>query len=433
MITVVIDDDPTGTQAMSDVPVILDWGDETAWATVAPGERAVHVLTNSRAFPGAAAGALVASAAAAARSRFPDSRVVLRGDSTLRAHVWEEYAALRSVLAPGREGLPLMLVPALPAAGRVTIDGVHLLERDGERIPLDETEYARDGELAYTTSVLSRWAQERSGGRLPASEAIGVGLAALRGPNDDGASAVMAAIVTAAQLTHPVVVVPDAEDEHDLEVIADGLRKAEAAGVQVIVRCAPAFVAALTGAGATGTVSLPAGAASALVICGSFVPATTAQIAAVEARWPDVLVPASVTELAGERSTAEVRHVAQEAQSRIEDHGVAVVVTDRTRDPAHVAASSQQRIATALAQVARAVSADVVIAKGGITSAVTAREGMGAHAARVLGPVKPGVSLWRLADGRDFVVVPGNVGGPELLVELLMPIMSPAVDAGLVW
>jgi uncharacterized protein YgbK (DUF1537 family) len=275
------------------------------------------------------------------------------------------------------------------------------------------------------------WAQERSGGRLPASDAIGVGLAALRG--DDGASAVMAAIARAAQLTHPVVVVPDAEDEHDLEVIADGLREAEAAGAQVIVRCAPAFVAALTGAGTTATVPLPAGAASALVICGSFVPATTAQIAAVEARWPEVLVPASVVELAGERSSAEIRHVAEEARSRIEDHGVAVVVTDRTRDPAHVAASSQQRIATALAQVASAVSADVVIAKGGITSAVTALEGMGAHAARVLGPLKPGVSLWRLADGRDFVVVPGNVGGPELLVELLTPIMSPAVDADLVW
>ena len=216
-------------------------------------------------------------------------------------------------------------------------------------------------------------------------------------------------------------------------MIAEGLRVAEAAGAQVIVRCAPAFVAALTGAGATATVSLPAGAASALVICGSFVPATTAQVAAVQARWPGVLVPASVAELAGERWSAEVRHVAEEARSRIERHGVAVVVTDRTRDPAHVAASSQQRIATALAQVARAVSADIVIAKGGITSAITAREGMGAHAARVLGPVAPGVSLWRLADGRDYVVVPGNVGGPELLVDLLMPIMSPTFDADLVW
>ena len=72
----------------------------------------------------------------------------------------------------------------------------------------------------------------------------------------------------------------------------------------------------------------------------------------------------------------------------------------RERDPALVDAASQQRIATALAQRApRLVAAGVVIAKGGITSAVTAREGLGARSARVVGPVVPGVSLWQLAAG----------------------------------
>ena len=31
MITVVLDDDPTGTQAMSDVSVVLDWSDAAVW------------------------------------------------------------------------------------------------------------------------------------------------------------------------------------------------------------------------------------------------------------------------------------------------------------------------------------------------------------------------------------------------------------------
>lgn len=424
MTTVVIDDDPTGTQAMSDVSVILDWEDEAAWATVRPGDRAVHVLTNSRAHPGVQAARLVASAATAARARFPRSRVVLRGDSTLRAHLWEEYSALRSVLAPGREDVPLMLVPALPSAGRVTIGGVHLLERDGTRIPLDATEYATDGELAYSTADLGLWAQERSAGRLAADGAIRVALARLR--RDDGAAAVAAALAEAAGLGRAVVVVPDAENEADLEVIAAGLRMAETAGTEVIVRCAPAFVATLTGVRAGAAASLSEGVESALVICGSFVPATTAQITRVQARWPGAMVPASVSELAGEGWETSVARISEEARGRIERHGLAAVVTDRIRDPAHVSATSQRRIAAALAQVAGRVRADVVIAKGGITSAVTALEGMGAHAARVLGPIKPGVALWRLADGREYVVVPGNVGGAELLVDLLAPIMSPA-------
>ena len=130
------------------------------------GDRAVHVLTNSRAHSPEEARELIASAAAAARSQHPGARLVLRGDSTLRAHVWEEYDALRAVVAPERAGVPLLLVPALPAAGRVTIGGVHLLERDGERVPLDRTEYARDGALAYSDADLGRWAEERSGGRF---------------------------------------------------------------------------------------------------------------------------------------------------------------------------------------------------------------------------------------------------------------------------
>ena len=89
MITLVLDDDPTGTQAMRDVTVILDWSDPEVWNAVKASDRAVHVLTNSRAHTGAEASRLVGSAATAARTQYPRARIVLRGDSTLRAHLWE--------------------------------------------------------------------------------------------------------------------------------------------------------------------------------------------------------------------------------------------------------------------------------------------------------------------------------------------------------
>jgi uncharacterized protein YgbK (DUF1537 family) len=53
---------------------------------------------------------------------------------------------------------------------------------------------------------------------------------------------------------------------------------------------------------------------------------------------------------------------------------------------------------------------------------VTLRTGFGVDAADVIGPVLPGVSLWRAeAAGRrlDYLVVPGNVGTDDLLVRLL--------------
>ena len=426
MITVVLDDDPTGTQGMSDVSVVLDWSDPDVWRSVRAGDRAVHVLTNSRAYGPEGARARVASAAAAARSQFPDARLVLRGDSTLRAHLWEEYDALRAILAPDREGVPLLLVPAMPTAGRVTVDGIHLLERNGERVPLDRTEYARDGALAYAHAELSRLAEERSGGRFLAREAVTFPLDRLR--RSSGASALAAAILAAGTCGRPVVVIPDAETDDDLRTIARGLRLAEHGGSRVIVRCSPAFVVAITRS-APRVAAAPDGDRGVLVVCGSFVPASTTQLERLGQRHPEASVAAHVTELAGDGAEVEVERLSQAARACIELGGLAVVATERERDPGLVDAASQQRIAGALARVARRVAAGVVIAKGGITSAVTARDGLGARWARVVGPVVPGAVLWHLSTGTDYVVVPGNVGGPDLLADIVAAVApgAPAV------
>ncbi len=419
MITVVLDDDPTGTQAVSDVLVVLDWSDPGVWDGVRADERTAHMLTNSRAHSGAEAAALVASAAAAARARHPRARLVLRGDSTLRAHVWEEYDALRAVVA-GDRAVPLLLVPALPAAGRVTIGGVHLIERDGARVPLHETEYARDGDLSYSRSDLAGWAEERSGGRLAAADAVRVPLERLR--RSAGANDVAAAIAAAAALGRPAAVIPDAETDADLRTIARGLRAAEEARIEAIVRCAPAFAAVLTGSGARASAAAPRGDHGVLVLCGSFVRASTVQLEALVQAYPGAAVAADVRALAGDAWSAEVDRLAEAARERIDRLGLAVVATGRVRDPTLADPDGQRRVATALAQVARRVRAGVVVAKGGITAAVTARAGLDARVARVIGPILPGVALWRLAEGTDYVVVPGNVGGPGLLADVVAAI-----------
>jgi uncharacterized protein YgbK (DUF1537 family) len=417
VITVVLDDDPTGTQAVRDVSVVLDWSDPAVWGAVRGDDRAVHVLTNTRAHGAVEAAEIVTSAALAARIRFPRARIVLRGDSTLRAHVYEEYEALRAVVAPGRADVPLLLVPALPAAGRITVGGVHLLERDGERIPLDRTEYARSGLFAYADAHLGRYAEERSGGRLAASDATFVPLAEVRSAS--GANAVAAALARAAELGRPAVVAPDAETLEDLRTIARGLVEAEAEGTTAIVRSAPAFVAELAGSAARTLVPPPEAGRGVLVVCGSYVPTSTAQVEALERAWPGTVVGVRVAALAGDGAEAEVGRAVAEASVRIAASGLAAVVTDREHDASLGDPASQRRIAAALARIARRVEADVLIAKGGITSHVTALEGRGARSARVIGPVVAGVVLWRLPDGSAYLVVPGNVGGPGLIVDVV--------------
>ena len=120
------------------------------------------------------------AAAAAAAAALPGARIVLRGDSTLRGHLVRGVPRRTSRPSPAATHLPLVLVPALPAAGRVTRDGQHCVVRDGAHVALDETEYARDPDLGYSTPGC--WTGRRSARAVcsPRSEGLVVPLGRLR-------------------------------------------------------------------------------------------------------------------------------------------------------------------------------------------------------------------------------------------------------------
>jgi uncharacterized protein YgbK (DUF1537 family) len=104
-------------------------------------------------------------------------------------------------------------------------------------------------------------------------------------------------------------------------------------------------------------------------------------------------------------------------------HGLAVVATQRGY-VSGLSPGAALAVADRLAGVVRRVAPRpaVIVSKGGVTSAVVAHRGLRAAQARVIGPILSGVSLWHVASDRGvvpFIVVPGNVGGPDLLVDLL--------------
>ncbi|MGI8973432.1 MAG: four-carbon acid sugar kinase family protein [Gaiella sp.] len=417
---VVLDDDATGVQTLAGIRVLLAWHADSVRAAL-DGRPAVHLITNTRALPPERVRPLVADAAWTARQAAPDARVVLRGDSTLRGHLLEEYLGVREVAAPG--GWPvLLLVPALPAAGRVTVGGVHFFERDGVRSPLHETEYARDGVFAYRSARLLNWAEERSGGLFRAGEGRELPLEALR---SGGPDAVAHALVGLAEAGRPVVFAPDAETEADLEVVAAGYEVAVDRGAAVIVRCAPTFAGVLAGTTATAPPHAPPPADSVLVVCGSYVPQTTRQLACLLDDSPGALVEADAVALAGEEADQEIYRLAGLTSRLLAATGLAVLATPRTRSDGTASLDAGDRIAVNLARVVAVLEPrpDVIVAKGGITSAVTLRTGVGAHEAEVLGPVEPGVSRWGVhwPDGKllDYLVVPGNVGDDQLLARLV--------------
>jgi uncharacterized protein YgbK (DUF1537 family) len=425
----IVDDDPTGAQGQANVPILLTWSPALLRAVRDEAPRAVHLLTNGRALDEASAYDVVRDAATAVRAVEDAPWMVLRGDSTLRAHLLPEYLALRDALGLGA-GLPLLLVPALPQAGRVTVGGRHWLVREGVRVPIAETEFAADPRFGYRASRLVDWAQERSGGHFRADRGIELGLDEVRA--GDGALRVAAALTAAARASVASVVVPDAETHADLAVIAAGLRHAWQDGAAVAVRCAPAFAGILSGAAAQTTAPPPPVRRGLLVAVGSHVPTSSAQLTALDAAHPGRVVELEPAALAGDTpvSAGAVQRAAAQARRLLEDGGLAVVATSRALDPACTGPEAGMQIAHGLANVVHRLrdASDVLLSKGGITSAVNVRDGLEAERAQVVGPVAPGVSLWHVTadDGtlRPVIVFPGNVGDPEALARLVDELLA---------
>ncbi|HEY8310980.1 MAG TPA: four-carbon acid sugar kinase family protein, partial [Gemmatimonadaceae bacterium] len=204
MKTVVLDDDPTGTQSATDVLVLLETDADLLTDALRDAD-SVYVLTNSRAIDEAAAVALVtavrADALEAAERLGQEVRFVLRGDSTLRGHVFAESDVFAS------DDAIIAFVPAFPAGGRTTIDGVHLVCIDGRSVPAHETEYAADPVFPFYASRLTDYVAEKSD-----RPALHVPLRAVRGDT-------LEQVLRNAPAR--TVVLPDVENDDDVHLIAD--------------------------------------------------------------------------------------------------------------------------------------------------------------------------------------------------------------------
>lgn len=408
--TVVLDDDPTGTQSATGVRVLLASDADAIEAALRDAE-SVYVQTNSRAIDEPAAVELVGrirrDAFEAGRRLGADIEFVLRGDSTLRGHVFAEVEVFA-----GRDSR-VVFVPAFPDGGRTTVHGTHFVRVDGTQVPAHESEFGSDPVFPLTTSVLADYVTQKSG-----RPAFPIDIEAVRAGADELADAI-------ADAPPGSVVVPDAVTSDDIGAIAQAIETARAKGVPLVVRCAAPLAAALARVASDGLLAEPLveEPGNTLLVCGSHTTAATEQLAEVAAKWGDPIVVDTRQSLADPSAVAAA--VTKAAREQLLARGLAVVVTERVRSPEHKTLDHGARVMQALTGTARGLlpQVGVVIAKGGVTSADVARLGLDARSATVLGQVLPGVPVWELecADGGRvlYVIVPGNVGETDTLVRAL--------------
>nr|WP_294693375.1 four-carbon acid sugar kinase family protein [uncultured Friedmanniella sp.] len=453
---VVLDDDPTGTQSIADLPVLTSWSvPDLQWALrqTTPG---FFILTNTRS---------LSEADAAERNRqvvdalhraaaLEDVSYVLasRSDSTLRGYYPLETDVLTAELAArGTEVDGVLLCPAYIEPGRVTVNSLHWARTADGMVPVSHTEFARDASFGYLSSDLRDWVAEKTAGRIPRDDVATITLTDIRTGGPDRVQA----ILTGLRSAQPVVV--DAAEDADLQVVALGLLRAEAAGQNFVYRIGPGFVRARSGQ--TATPAIDAGRLAAilaeaphdpadtrpqtehgLIAVGSHVGLTTRQLDRLRARGaiteleldvPTLLRPevwdAHVTDIAT-RAAAELRR---------QDSGCDVVIrTSRTLvtgadavDNLRIARTVSAALVNTVREVVDRVRPAFVLAKGGITSSDTATEGLRIRRAWSRGTMLPGiVSLWEPvsgpAQGIPYIVFAGNVGDDDALSAVVETLRS---------
>ncbi|WP_296180108.1 four-carbon acid sugar kinase family protein [uncultured Mobiluncus sp.] len=443
---VILDDDPTGSQSICDLPVLMKW-DETdfLWAlgTAAP---AVYVVTNTRSLDSDSARRInqeiVAAATRAGARLGREVAFISRSDSTLRGHFPLEPNTIGSELEKrGQTVDGVIIVPAFPEAGRVTVGGVHYAGSLSQGfIPVGQSEFAKDVTFGYKQSDLAQWVEEKSAGQYRAEAVIRIDLQDLR-QRDAGDEALRKLL--SASNRQPLIC--DALTEVDLRLLALAVIRAEAQGKRFIYRTGPSFVRARLGQdiprplqapdialtripdSSSGRNSVPGG----LIVVGSHVGLTTRQLARLESRIPLKQVEIEVAAvISQDQPDVLIQQVVSEVCRALES-GSVVVYTSRNlvkgqdqADSLRIARLVSQAVVRVVQGVIARVKPQFVVAKGGITSSDVAEKGLEIRRAWVRGPMLEGlVSLWSAPDGLGagipYVVFPGNVGDEDSLRQVV--------------
>ena len=453
---VVLDDDPTGVQTVSDISVYTDWEEDSIRQGFAEENSMFFILTNSRSFSAEKTAAVHREIARRvekiSRETGKEYFLISRGDSTLRGHYPLETDILADQIQETSGPVDgVILCPFFPEGGRYTFGDVHYVKDENELIPAGLTEFARDKTFGYRSSDLKEYAEEKSGGRTRAEDCITISLEELAALDVDG---ITGKLLGAENRT---IVVVNAVTYADLKVFCAALVRAMKAGKRFVARTAAAFPKVM---GMVPDKPLltredirdKQNHAGGLVIVGSHVKKTTDQLECLrnsglpldfrEFDVNSVFREDSFEADRGSTPSAENsahraalaslrREAAAFAEKSIREGRTAVIYTSRQLLAPENCSSEELleisvRISDALTGIVEnlSVKPGFLLAKGGITSSDVGTKGLKVKKARVMGQIKKGIPVWLTGPESRFpdlpyIIFPGNVGDVQTLREIV--------------
>lgn len=427
---VVLDDDPTGTQTVHNLPVLTDWTVNQLAAELQNDLPAFYILTNSRSLTlpdaqkiNAEIGCNLLAAAAQTQRGFV---VISRSDSTLRGHFPGEVAALSDALNQTFDGW--LIIPFFLEGGRYSVDNVQYVDESGVLVPAAQTEFARDRTFGYGTSNLRDWIAEKTNGQMAAEDVASVSIADLRKRGPEAVTDLLMA------LSDGRCCAVNAASYRDLEVFVQGLLAAEAHGKQFLYRTAASFVQVRSGIIprpllAAAELKMPP-VGGGLLVVGSHVPRSTRQIHSLLVATDVSAVEINANALLADRLREdEIKRAVEIAEQALHRNLDIVIFTDRQLVTGKDSKSNLQigqKISQGLIDMVQRLQTAprYILTKGGITASDIATRALNVKKAMVLGQILPGVPVWQLGSesrfaGRPYIVFPGNVGDDQALLEVV--------------
>ena len=436
---IVLDDDPTGSQTVHSCLLLTRWDVETLKQGLQDAAPLFFILTNTRGMSAIEAAELtrevcknlrIALDELSAAGHSINPLLVSRSDSTLRGHYPVETDVIAEELGPFDAHF---MVPAFFEGGRKTIDSIHYLIVEDKPVPVHETEFANDSVFAYSHSYLPDYVEEKTRGRIKASQVERFDLQDVRG---DSLSRLL-------RLHDNICCVVDGETQQDLDHFCSQLMQAAQQGKRFLFRSAASLLTALA--------QLPPQPVAAekmreyvrddmagAVIVGSHVKKTTQQLNQLLLETGIEGIEVDVERLSHRQDSSRAQllgDIINQVEHCHVKNITPVIYTSRTElqfEDQQARLAFGEEVSAFLMDVVRnlPLTTGFLISKGGITSNDVLSDGLALRTSRVVGQILAGCSVVRCPQDHPrypnmpVVIFPGNVGDDNALATVLQRLNS---------
>ncbi|MHC3757794.1 four-carbon acid sugar kinase family protein [Staphylococcus succinus] len=424
---IVLDDDPTGTQTVKDLPVYTEWSETLIEDGFNQQNHMFYILTNSRALNEQETMRLhqeISHNIERVSQRLNHPYIIIsRGDSTLRGHFYIEPKVLSDASDSAFDGV--FYLPEFFEGNRYTYNGVHYLKENDQYIPVADSEFAKDTTFGFKSKNMADFIEEKSDGQIKAENVRHITLMQIRERNE---KAIMQVFNDVSNFDAVIV---DALNDEDMDYFVACLTHFLAHNKKkFIFRTAASFVKALcpTPGEIINLNQFSDNNHGGIIIVGSHVKKTSSQLQHLLKHVAMSSIEFDVKEVTKDKLSSYIKQQIHKVESLIANGKDVVVYTSRdvikTEDLTNNLSISTN-ISNALVEIVKGLTIKprFIIAKGGITSSDVATKGLNIKKAQVIGQITQGVPVWLTGDEAKYshmpyVIFPGNIGDVDTLTEV---------------